>query len=143
MREHHDNPMAGHPGIGRTLGSIKQTYYWPTIENNVKTYVTGCQSCQRNKIIHQRRQTELHPHSIPEECWESISVDLIGPLPESKGCNTILAVIDRFSRMIRLIPTVTELTSKDLLLLYQDQIWKYMDYQKRSHQIKDPSLHQN
>jgi len=101
MREHHDNPMAGHPGIGRTLRSIKRTYYWPTIENDVKTYVTGCQSCQRNKIIHQRRRTELHPHSIPEECWESISVDLIGPLPESKGCNAILAVIDRFSRMIR------------------------------------------
>src|SRR6266568_4968978 len=28
MRDNHDNPMSGHPGIGWTIGSIKRTFYW-------------------------------------------------------------------------------------------------------------------
>ena len=58
MRDNHDNPMAGHPGIGRTLGLVKRTFYWPSMENDITTYVKGCESCQKNKIIHQKRRTE-------------------------------------------------------------------------------------
>ncbi len=94
------------------------------MDDDIKKYVLGCQSCQRNKIIHQRRQMELMPHSIPELPWDSISIDLIGPLPKSKGYNAIISMIDQYSRMIRLIPSNTELTSMDLVTIYRDQIWK-------------------
>ena len=66
----------------------------------------------------------LHPHSIPEGPWQEVSADLIGPLPESKGFNAVLAVIDQFSKMIRLIPMTTELTAGGLAELYRDHVWK-------------------
>jgi hypothetical protein len=56
--------------------------------------------------------------------WEDISADLIGPLPESKGHNAILTIIDWFSNMIHLIPTTTEITALRLAELYRDNIWK-------------------
>jgi len=140
MKDNHDNPMSGHPGIGRTLGLVKRTFYWPSMENDITTYVKGCESCQRNKIIHQKRRTELRPHDIPDQPWESISVDLIGPIPESKGHNAILAVIDRYSKMIRLILTTTELTSSDLVTIYRDQIWKLHGLPKKITSDRGPQF---
>jgi hypothetical protein len=58
-------------------------------------------------------------------------MDLIGPLPESKGHNAILAIIDRFLQMIRLIPTTTEITALQLTELYRDNIWKMHGFPRR------------
>jgi hypothetical protein len=83
-----------------------------------KKYVKGCDPCQRNKVSHQAKANPLRPHDTPTAPWQDISVDLIGPIPESKGYNAILAVIDRFSKMIRLIPCMMELTALGLAELY-------------------------
>ena len=32
IQQNHDHPLAGHPGIRRTLDLIKTRYYWPTIK---------------------------------------------------------------------------------------------------------------
>ena len=45
----------------------------------------------------------LQPHSVPENPWETISIDIIG--------NTILTVVDIFSKMIHLFPISTEITA--------------------------------
>jgi hypothetical protein len=118
MKEGHDAPIAGHPGITKTLKLIKRNYWWPLMNQDIEKYVKGCDSCQRNKTIRQPKATELRPHDTPTTPWESISVDIVGPLPVSNSHNAILAVIDRFSKMIRLIPTTTELTSAELVKIY-------------------------
>ena len=66
----------------------------------------------------------LNPHTLPESPWESISIDIIGLLPKSNGTNAILSVIDQFSKMICLILTTTELSTKGLINIYLKQIWK-------------------
>ena len=136
----HDSLVAGHPGIAKTEELIKRTYWWPSLSNNVKKYVKGCDPCQRNKASHQPKATALHPHDIPEGPWESISVDIVGPLPESKGFNAILAIIDRFSKMIRLIPMTTELSSAQLIELYKDQIWKIHGIPKKITSDRGPQF---
>lgn len=50
---------------------------------------------------------------------------MIGPLPESKGFNSILVIVDRFSKKIEAIPTTTELTSKGVAKLYRDHVFKH------------------
>ena len=67
---------------------------------DVENFVRGCQSCQRNKIIHQKRATPLHLLDAPKGPWQEITVDMIGSLPQSENNNAILVVIDRLTKMI-------------------------------------------
>ncbi|KIL54995.1 hypothetical protein M378DRAFT_18347 [Amanita muscaria Koide BX008] len=79
LQDNHDAPIAGHPGIAKTEELVKRRYWWPSMTSDIKKYVKGCDNCQRNKVSRQPKATELKPHEIPKDPWESISVDLIGP----------------------------------------------------------------
>src|SRR6267378_6278424 len=50
VREFHDPPTAGHPGIARTKDLIARAYWWPKLQKDVEEYVKGCTPCQANKI---------------------------------------------------------------------------------------------
>ena len=41
-----------------------------------------------------KKARELYLLEIPEEPWQEISIDIIGPLPRSNGKNTIVVIID-------------------------------------------------
>ena len=124
LHDAHDALVTSHPGIFKTNELIGQQYWWPMLWTDIKKYVKGCDTCQWNKVSWLPKANPLHPHSVPRGPWEDISADLIGPLPESKGHNMILAIIDQFSKMIWLIPTTMEIMALWLAELYQDNIWK-------------------
>src|SRR5882672_7333286 len=106
------------------LELLKRTYWWPSICGDVKRYVKGCDTCQHNKARNTQKAALLHPLPIPEAPWEEISIDMIGPPPKSGDYDAILVIVDRFSKMIRLFPTETTLSSGGLAKLYRDEIWK-------------------
>ena len=85
LQEHHDHPLAGHPGIQQIKDLFLSKYYWPTIWKDVETYIKGCDKCQKVKTIITTGRTPLQPNKIPQAPWEIISVDIIRPLPESQG----------------------------------------------------------
>jgi len=49
--------------------------------------------CQQNKVQHQKKARELHPLEISEEPWQEISIDIIGPLLQSKGKDAIVVIV--------------------------------------------------
>ena len=51
LHDHHDAPLAGHPGVFRTDELVRRIYWWPSLLTDVKKYVKGCDACQRNKAI--------------------------------------------------------------------------------------------
>src|SRR5258708_30222200 len=57
--------------------------------------------------------------------WEVISVDTIGELLESKGYNTILVAVDRLSKHIHAIPTVTMVDSAGVARLFLEHVWRH------------------
>ena len=94
LHDNHDMPIVGHPRVFKTYKLINRHYWWLSQLRDVKTYVKGCITCQQNKASRQKKAAPLNPHPPPESPWESISLDIIGPLPESNGFNAILSVID-------------------------------------------------
>ena len=124
LKEHHDPADVRHPGQHRMQELIKRTYWWPGLKEDVKKYAQGCIKCQQNKVQHQRKVGELHPLEIPEGPWQDISIDIIGPLPKSNEMDTILVIVDRFTKMIRLKMTTTNLSSEGVAKIYRDEIWK-------------------
>ena len=49
LEECHDSPAAGHFGITKTYDQVSKDYYWPGLRAYVKKYVSGCDTCLRNK----------------------------------------------------------------------------------------------
>jgi len=122
--EHHDPADVGHPGQHRMMELLKRTYWWPGQKKDVKKYVQGCFKCQPNKVQHQKKAGELHPLEIPQGPWQEISIDIIGPLPKSNEMDAIVIIVDRFTKMIRLKATTTNVSSEEIAKIYKDDIWK-------------------
>ena len=120
----HETPLAGHPGIAKTLELTTREFWWPNMKNNIEKYVKGCHECQRNKPDQQPRAAPLQPNEIPSEPWAIISVDLIKPLVTSKGKDMILVIVDRFSKKAYFLPCNTTITSQGVANLYKEHVFR-------------------
>src|SRR5258705_2134102 len=67
----------------------------------------------------------LPPNWIPTCHWEVISVDTIRELLESKGYNAILVAVDRLSKHIHTVPTVTMVDSTGVACLFLEHVWRH------------------
>src|SRR5258708_2427376 len=122
---HHDSMMTGHPGQWKTLELVSHNYWWLGISCYVASYVAGCDVCNHCKSFPMQKVGKLTPNWIPTCCWEVISVDTIGELPESKGYNTILVAVDRLSKHIHAIPTITTVDSTGVACLFLEHVWRH------------------
>src|SRR6266436_191409 len=68
---------------------------------------------------------KLIPNKVPDQHWQVISVDMIRELPDSKGYNAILVMVDHLSKQIHAIPTVTSLDSTGVAQLFLEHIWHH------------------
>ncbi|MBW0579378.1 hypothetical protein O181_119093 [Austropuccinia psidii MF-1] len=114
LQKCHDSPLAGHPSQEKTLKLIKRDFYWADMNQFIKDSVSSCQQCSRNKNIHHKKFGLLEPHSIPPGPWNSLSMDFITQLPLSNNFDSILVVVDRFSKMAIFIPAYGSITALDL-----------------------------
>ena len=104
LTRYHDKPTAGHLGIRRTEELISRNFWWPKMHQDIVNYVNSCEQCQRNKVSRHKKYDLLRPKDVPDRPWKSIEIDFLCGLPESKKFTVIMVVVDRFSKMIHLIP---------------------------------------
>ena len=45
----HDHKTSGHVGVTKTLSKIRQAYYWPGLQRDVRQYIAGCETCSKSK----------------------------------------------------------------------------------------------
>ena len=67
---------------------------------------------------------ELHLLNILQGPWQEISIDVIGPLPKSNRIDIIMVIVDKFTKMIRLKATMTNISLEGIANIYQDEIQK-------------------
>ena len=121
----HDHPMGGHYGVARTRAKVKEVFHWQGIDRDVERYVHQCDSCLRVKAPRRKKQGELHPLSIPERRWESVSVDLITDLPKTaKGFDTIVVVVDRLSKMVHIVASTKSVTAEGMARIFEQNVFK-------------------
>ncbi|MBW0507815.1 hypothetical protein O181_047530 [Austropuccinia psidii MF-1] len=119
----HESPLADHPGQERTLNLIKKNFHWAGMNQLIKDYVSSCQKCSRNKNIHHKKFGLLKPLQNPSGPWNSLSMDFITQLPLSKNFDSILVVVDRFSKMAIFIPTYGTITALDLAQIFISDVF--------------------
>ncbi|MBW0491749.1 hypothetical protein O181_031464 [Austropuccinia psidii MF-1] len=123
LQKHHDFPLAGHPGQEKTLKPVKRDFHWSSMTQFIKDYVSSCQQCSRNKNIHHKKFGFLKPLPIPNGPWVCLSMDFITQLPLSNSFDSIVVIVDRFSKIMVFIPTMSQITSLDLAHLFIKNIF--------------------
>jgi transposase InsO family protein len=123
LRENHDDVTSGHQGVFKTLGRLKTKYFWPTMSKDVKNYVANCEVCKASKAVHQITRPPMGQQKQAENCWQTVSVDLIGPLTPSKnGHKYILSVVDVFSKFPLVFP-LRNATAKPIIKLLENFVF--------------------
>ena len=84
----------------------------------IRHYCKSCVQCGRNKACRYRPYRLLKPLPIPDQPWDSISLDFIEQLPGSDGFTAILVIIDQSSKQGIFIPTYDTITSEQLAQLF-------------------------
>ncbi len=105
---HHNDYMAGHPGVAKTMELIARGYWWPKMVDDVKEYIAGCADCQSKKTSRKAPATQLEPHDVTTKPWAHITVDMITKLPESEGFDSIFTIVDKFTKMVIAVPCKEE-----------------------------------
>ena len=101
----------GHFGRTKTVERLSRHCVWTGMTKEVEEYCRGCAVCAVNKSSNELPAGTLRPMPIAERVWDSVGVDFTGPLPETaSGYNSIMAVVDRFSKMVRFRPCKTSIT---------------------------------
>ena len=124
ISSHHDSPVASHLGYQKTQELIERQYYWPGLASDVHSYVAQCDCCARFKGSNTKptgSAVPLQPSTMP---WVDVSADFIIDLPLSNGFDSILTVIDHFSKETEFIPCNKTTTVLDTAKLYLFHIWK-------------------
>jgi hypothetical protein len=83
-------------GIDKTMTLVRERYFWPSINKDVKKFVECCRICQLAKGRSQN--TGLYtPLPVPERPWEDISMDFVLGLPRMQsGHDSVMVVVEYF-----------------------------------------------
>ena len=92
-----------HPGVQATQRLITSRYVWPGINKDVREWTRACLQCQRAKVHHHTTTPTGH-FPPPDARFSHVHIDLVGPLPPSKGFTYLLTCVDRFTRWPEAIP---------------------------------------
>jgi hypothetical protein len=125
-----------HPGVRATRRLIAAGFCWPQMAKAITLMARACLHCQRGKV---HKLIHLKPAEIPvpHRRFAHIHVNLVGPLPPSRGHTYLFTIIDRTSRWPEAIP-LTSITADDraraLFAGYRD-----LESQPPSHQTEGPN----
>lgn len=103
----HDDIMAGHLGVTKTIAKIIPRFYWPGMRTYIYHYVRACPGCQARKN-RPGKPTGLLQCIKVERPFEKVGIDILGPFPKSKtGNRNIIVAVDYLTKWVetRAIPT--------------------------------------
>ena len=94
IRLHHNMLAGEHKGQQKTVELVTRNFWQPGVIKEIKRYVEGYDSYQKNKNHTEQLAGKLISNSIPEKPWTYISADFTTKLPLAQGYDMILVVVN-------------------------------------------------
>ena len=102
--EVHAGGLARDFGRNKTIEAVEYRFYWPSFNKDVAKVVGHCRTCQLAK----QQKHIAGPYTtfpVPNCSWQDMSLDFILGLSKTqKKYDSILVVVDRFSKIAHFIP---------------------------------------
>lgn len=111
FREHFDvvhNNIVGHLGVAATMDRLAaRGFFRHTLRRDVGEAISSCAVCQKIRLGQGSVIAAVRTTTV-QQPFQHLMWDTVGPLPRTEhGFEYVLVIIDRFTRFIELIPTVT------------------------------------
>ncbi|KAE9025002.1 hypothetical protein PR003_g13141 [Phytophthora rubi] len=113
--------MGAHVGREKTFAAVSRDFFWPHMYKWVPKWVRTCETCQRAKPS-KSSQAPLRPLSIATEAWRSVFMNFIFGLPP--GRTGVLVFVDRFTKMVHLIPVSDTATAAETAAHFIDCVFR-------------------
>lgn len=124
--EFHDLPIAGHFGWRKSHAALAQHYYWPRMAEDVHRYVLQCPTCQRVKPTRQPKPP-LQPLEVPSRPFEQITLDWLSGFPANEqGHDSVLNIVDKFSKWAIIIPCDKHMNTKELSNVLYERVFAWI-----------------
>jgi hypothetical protein len=120
----HSSAVGGHSGIHVTYQRLKRLFAWTGLKMQVTEFVKQCDTCQHAKHSNSPPGGLLQPLPLPSGHWRDITMDFVEGLPLSDGYNTILVVVDRFTKFAHFVPLRHPFTAPAVARLFVDTVVK-------------------
>ncbi|KAM9973569.1 hypothetical protein ACTFIW_010671 [Dictyostelium discoideum] len=121
LDESHSTNYAGHLGRYRLGAKIRNSFIWARFWDRISNYVTSCVECQKNKL-EQEKHGMLNPLPIPARPWDDITMDFLNLPTTESGMDQVLVIVDRLSKMVRIIPCKKTITSAEVAEIFWRKI---------------------
>src|SRR5438128_960564 len=119
----HSSPLGGHFATDKTFDKIRADYYWPGMRENIKTFIKGCDACQKRKQPERSQKMKSIPPSPIMQRWH---IDMIGPLPKTANGNTLVIVaIESFTKWAEALAIPNKEAETTAKFIYDNVICRY------------------
>jgi hypothetical protein len=123
ITELHISSSASHRGVASTLAKALDRFLCKRLRQDVKYFCERCVVCRRAKIRPHMAAT-LYPLPVPPKPWHTFGLDYLTHLPESKGFNCVLIVVDHLTRMAHFLPCIETVVAEETRTLFLQGIYR-------------------
>lgn len=125
QKQCHDAPSGGHLGRHKTLTKIKQSFYWPGMDKDVRRWCASCPDCAKRKKYGKTPRAPMQVTGAGDP-GERVAMDILGPVPTSnRGNKYILVIQDYFTKWAEAIP-IPDMEAKTVAQAFIDNyVTKY------------------
>ena len=121
-----------HGGMTKTEARVRLDWYWPGISTDIRSVIHHCEVCQATKHSGQTKSANQQ-RLYAGRPWQVLSLDLVGPLPETPRGNTMILVLaDHFTRWKDAI-AIKDGTTQSIAEALERQVLCYFGLPERIH----------
>ena len=108
MEKMHSSPFSGHLMFEKTIDKIRDKYFWPKQQVQVRNFIAACELCQKTTNPKITTRSPIMP-IITSRPLELVTMDFMGPLSTSKsGMKHILVIVDHFTKFVTIYATADQ-----------------------------------